>query len=529
MSGGSNEFDKEFRYSVGYFHADEARGEVLAWHKCSSKPMYMSYSDFVHHRDNRSNCINCGEPISRWEKMHHNENATDKKSIPFSFKTISHVKVTVNDFMINVGIFSSYYNMWKDTSIFIKSACYDRITINVKTGYTYQFRKMTLSEKDNADKRSGVRNISYYGSSLILSADVLDYLYSIIEIKMKQRHGENVPGYKSYNVEVEYSLSVEYEYSLLLYLNMLITYVRNPYICPLLYKEIIVSSRRQILSPPLKELVIKNDCHNPLLQMFLQSKIPDVKSLRNIVFCDARSFPLLASLSHTFQNIDCIRSIYAAFNKHVARSKYYCTCVDFSATVFKQIVKHKGEKIAAQKIISFIKHDKDNNAYSTLNDMVSCYDELKHCDFDFSSKYNINELHLYLANKAARQKPENRKLHYIKRNLSLESSNDTFSLLLPKDTYELIDIGIQMNICVGSYAEKVVNGRCVILILRDIAGNNPIGCVELHANTIHQVKGPNNRLLQNKERDFINDWVISNDLVVCTDDLPHCSNKIAVK
>jgi hypothetical protein len=315
---------------------------------------------------------------------------------------------------------------------------------------------------------------------------------------MKVIHGENTPDFELYDTELS--------------LNNLILYVRNPHICPALYNEIINRS-----SIRLKEITVKNDCRNPLQQMFLQSKIPDVKSLRRIAFTNPRCFPLLASISRTFRNVDIIRSLYAVYIDCL--DDEYGRDVDFSAKIFKTMVKYKGEKIIASKLLKHKVCDKNNNAYGSLHDLIRFYDELQHCDFDFSRNYSIDELHLYLAGAVAVKKTQNRKIGYADKELSLEVSDDTFALFLAQDTHELISIGAYMGLCVGGYVDKAVSKRSTIFVLRKLEDNKPVGCIELRKDTVIQAKGFHNRLLQNQERIFVENWIKDKGLIVGTNDL----------
>jgi hypothetical protein len=441
-----------------------------------------------------------------------NDNRESEENGYLHFKFTNLIKISVDDSKINIGVFESFCNLWKGTSVFAKSTYYDLYTINVKTGYTYHHARATLSNKGGGNKGRGIKNISYLGPNHKLPADALNHLKFVIDEKMKLVHGQDVPSFESYQWDLTFY--------------RLICYVRTPYMCPILYNSIIEAGKRECYAPlRLKEILVKNDCRDPLQQMLSQSKIPNVKSLRRLVFFEPRGFPLLASISRTFKNIDVIRSLYTAYidcrygafeKSHIC---YYNYCIDFSAKVFKTMVKHKGEKIIAAKMLAYIRKDKENNAYSILNDMIRCYDELKHCDFDFSKNFSIDELHFYLAASVSKQETENREIVYEKPWSFLEASDDKFSLSLAKDTHELISVGIDMSICVGSYANKAVNRDSTILILRNRKSNNPVGCIELNEDGVIQAKGFYNTLLQNEERIFIANWIKKKGLSAFTDDL----------
>jgi hypothetical protein len=379
----------------------------------------------------------------------------------------------------------------------------------VKTGYTYEFTDAALGKKGVFDSRRGIANISYQGSIAYgepgdLPSDALEHVKSAINREMKRVHGESVPSFEAYNNNLS--------------LNNLIFYVRSPYICPVLYNGIINQSRRNPFCPlQHNELLVKNDCREPIQQMLLQSKIPNVKSLRRFAFTDASGFPLLASISRSFRNIDIIRSLYAAYID--CRDDEYGTYIDFSANIFRTMLRHKGEKNIASMILLHKKRDTNNNAYRTLCDMIKCYDILRHCDFDFSKRYNIDELHLYLAAAVSEQDVQNRKIDYADDELDLEMSDGKFSLMLAPDTDELKGVGEEMEICVGSYANEAVSRASTILILRRLEDYCVVGCIELRNANVVQAKGPRNELLRKQEREFVWKWIRDRGLTVCTNDL----------
>jgi len=247
--------------------------------------------------------------------------------------------------------------------------------------------------------------------------------------------------------------------------------------------------------------------------MFSQSRIPKVKSLKKIAFTHSEKLPLLATISRSFMNVDLIHSLFEAYKDFA----FYEVIPDFSAKIFKEMIKHKGENFVARKLITLIKNDKDN-AFQILYDTIKFYNKLKPCDFDFAKNYSINELHMYLAEKAAYK--ENITIEYESWARKLETSSDTYTLSLAEDTNELIRVGAKMHICVGGYADKVLNEKeSLIFILRDNITRLPVGCIEYYDGYIVQAKGPNNRKLQNREIVFVGEWILEKELFIRTDDL----------
>lgn len=529
--------NRDFRYSVGFYFEDKERDSVLIWHHCSNKPVNFLTAkfDFVEAKYG-STCPNCGEPLLRWEAMHGPKAYTrinpyslnndapltlypveNKRYVVLHFAYIDQVRIDVTDTVLSIGVFESYYNLWSKTTVFKKTTYYTRYSMNVKTGQTYQFSKELVGRKYKTGKGKCMKNISflYHTENLDLPDDALYCLNEAIKNQMIITHGENVPLFESYNLELT--------------MDNLIGYVRNPFICPALYNKIVNRSRRNSFdyNPILRELSVNNYCSNPIHQILSQSKIPCVKSLKRIAYKDPEGLPLLASISRSFQNVDVIRSLYFAFihcyNQDDDVNNYQGNYIDFSARVFKTMIKHKGEQIIASKLLSFLMNDRNNNAFQTLSDMILCYDELQHCDFDFSKSYSIDELHLYLAALVSKRRTENRTIAYNFKELALETSDEAHILTLAKDTHELVDVGMKMNICVGSYGDDAVSKHCTILVLRRKEDNGPVGCLELHGNTLVQAKGKCNQLLQSNELCFVEKWVLSKEVKVGTKDLQHAT------
>ena len=101
----------------------------------------------------------------------------------------------------------------------------------------------------------------------------------------------------------------------------------------------------------------------------------------------------------------------------------------------------------------------------------------------------------------------------------LEMSDGEFAITLAKDTHELINVGAAMDICVGSYASEAIDRRCTILVLRCLENYSTVGCIELRDTVVVQAKGVNNKLLRNRDRKFVINWLVNKGLSIGTDDL----------
>lgn len=98
------------------------------------------------------------------------------------------------------------------------------------------------------------------------------------------------------------------------------------------------------------------------------------------------------------------------------------------------------------------------------------------------------------------------KLHNECKNLEYKDEN--FCIITPEDSSELINEGISLHHCVGSYVEKVNKGKTSILFLRRTeAPDESLITIEYQDGSIKQVRGLCERLMTTKEREFFDKWV----------------------
>lgn len=98
------------------------------------------------------------------------------------------------------------------------------------------------------------------------------------------------------------------------------------------------------------------------------------------------------------------------------------------------------------------------------------------------------------------------KLHNECKNL--EYKDDDYCIITPEDSSELINEGISLHHCVGSYVDKVNKGKTSILFLRKIdVPDESLITIEYQDGTIKQVRGLCERLMSDKERKFFDKWV----------------------
>ena len=101
-----------------------------------------------------------------------------------------------------------------------------------------------------------------------------------------------------------------------------------------------------------------------------------------------------------------------------------------------------------------------------------------------------------------------------------QNPKDNYCIVMPKVATDLINEGQLLGHCVGSYVEKVVNGDCLVVFMRNKKDNKtPLLTIEILQNrTVSQVEGYLKRTnLSEKERVFIQHWMDTKKL---TSDLP---------
>ena len=89
----------------------------------------------------------------------------------------------------------------------------------------------------------------------------------------------------------------------------------------------------------------------------------------------------------------------------------------------------------------------------------------------------------------------------------LEYKNDKYCIILPKSSQDIIDEGINLHHCVGSYVPKVQRGETNILFMRTIEEpETSLITIEYTNESIEMVRGLQNRYVNDEEKEFIQKW-----------------------
>lgn len=130
-----------------------------------------------------------------------------------------------------------------------------------------------------------------------------------------------------------------------------------------------------------------------------------------------------------------------------------------------------GFKDAAKMFMDYFDYLPEEIVYSVI------YDGLSRYNHDVLSKYNPNL--------------KNIEFKYSKRQLELEDNILGFDFYLPKESFDLVNLGSTLHNCVGSYSNNVMKNFCTIVAVKK--DDFPVLCIEVRdLKTVHQVRADHN-------------------------------------
>ena len=262
----------------------------------------------------------------------------------------------------------------------------------------------------------------------------------------------------------------------------------------------------------------------PTVESYLKIKLP--KSLkRKIVSDPVCIYTLKLWVKCGFKDVN---NLTALINSDILRMKKYnntmkstdCLCNDlfnyikdngFTSFV-KYLIKYRGENVAKNLLLTInIKLAED--AFVDITRMFKKYKENGFITRELF-KGNLIEIHNNMAKNYDQIKFKKHDIPYCESEMSFEGDFGGYSFKLPHDTYELVQIGKEMGICVGGYGDSALNKNCTIVTMKD--GDKYVGCLELRKVTninneeewqLYQAKAKFNNMLQEKKAEALKSWV----------------------
>lgn len=136
---------------------------------------------------------------------------------------------------------------------------------------------------------------------------------------------------------------------------------------------------------------------------------------------------------------------------------------------------------------------------------------------------NFEELHDIIGKDFSKIRRMNKVLEYSETDITrFNRTCGELTFTLAKDTHKLLDVGSDMNICVGSYDRSALEKLSYIIIATD-ADNNYKICIELDRDyNVYQTKLSYNRRPQSgsMELNSLMEWIAINKLFIRTGDIP---------
>lgn len=434
---------------------------------------------------------------------HCNSSAYD--SVPFFIEVF---RETERPELLKLVTLTMHYSVWNDR--FQRTVARTKYVFNTNTGYTYKINSKVISGRKRSPymDSNSLENVSLYLSNPHTPyeeynkamSESVNILYKEVYKDKKALLGHNPDGFKE-----EHKVSS---------LNVVAGLNRHPNVSMELF-----------------------DRYNFRQQGFIESRIEGQKYTKkqykphegyghlddNFIGHILKKFKMKSTKSikrlaqdHDVRYIAWVQDLFKQPNNVVnivesgvlATDSYYAKDI---AMFVKALIAEYGETIAATKLRasrSFI-----------VTDTAQSYRSLMRNDLTEEARIygSIQEMHDRFASHLKRTKHPlvSYQENYTKEELNMCTfETDTHRFYLAKDNYELIDVGTQMGICVGSYSQQAKIKRCLIMLGVNKKTKAYDVCIELSstAKSIAQAKAKYNARLKDELYETVINWCKENNI-----------------
>lgn len=130
-----------------------------------------------------------------------------------------------------------------------------------------------------------------------------------------------------------------------------------------------------------------------------------------------------------------------------------------------------------------------------LTDLSRAYNRIMRAIPEYqipTKRLRLNEIHDIICGDAKKLDDNVYEYHYTKEmEERFNKTIDGYDFGLATDSLQLVEVGTEMSICVGSYGRKVANKQCTIVTVRK--NNKYVTCIEIYPDgKVNQVKGIRN-------------------------------------
>lgn len=218
-------------------------------------------------------------------------------------------------------------------------------------------------------------------------------------------------------------------------------------------------------------------------------------------------------------NVDYLKNIMFKAQNYLYSRSVHVTNVQKRHNIFDVYLKANSEKKFYNQMMNSTTYD----VYDTFEMFKDIKKKMPEYSIDLKDK-SFKEIHDILSKDINKVNDKKKKIVRDKKLYALvkEWSFGDITYTLARDTFELVDVGSYMSICVGGYGHRAVKKECFILIGYD-KNNNPATCIELKKKgetfKIEQVKKSRNQLAGIDEAEYIRDMCLISGIDYNTSDL----------
>lgn len=191
------------------------------------------------------------------------------------------------------------------------------------------------------------------------------------------------------------------------------------------------------------------------------------------------------------------------------------TYLEFNKELFlkgiQAIKKNSKESVWVKKIRKKEKVD-ESAIIHCIEDIGRMYEQIieKNNEYKLPKWKNAKDLHDQLVRDHRRIQTSNLKIRLTEKEKKYEEKIEEFNVYLPRETHELIEIGEKLENCVASYRNSALNKTCTIAVLRK--GLEPVVCMELRGDVLHQAKAKYNRRPGKAFKEIIQQWMVNHGI-----------------
>lgn len=271
------------------------------------------------------------------------------------------------------------------------------------------------------------------------------------------------------------------------------------------------AASRQRRKRILQEIFLIQDSKDELLLEMKRKKIPDKKMVKKMCIENPFAIYIYRFLTKIgFKDYNIICSI-------MEESRSYW---DILILIYTDLLLYENRgKDISRFLKEFVRNKKEPQAkrllfsnpfkYPLIEDCATLYKTINNNleGGEFPIKWtNLESMHDDMSRLLPRLNNKNRKIPYYTRELKLNASYEGYTIRLARDTYELIDCGECMGICVGGYGDIACNKQSVILFI--LENNRFVGCIELSGDgkCLMQAKAKFNNRIQGNRALVLRKW-----------------------